>query len=335
MHFTIFLYNVLKIANHYKNRLQESLCCQSKRETNRCDLMNKNDSRIHESSKLNNLRRLADDTPSLARLIISGEWSCQQDDAKQVLEGVIKAWPRESKVNFFITGGGFIDFPWPEILSFKKFDNYHAAPEVIQALYNTAESTIHKILDRRTRSALSDRTDYITLGLDSSNEQGYSAELVALINLNNGSIHWTGKSYPNSNQERSLIRIHDLSTHFTNTKHGKLMILGCHDLKMFSNRGRAKSKSEWRINALKEIDRLLLTEKPTIVLQHPHTTDSIRSWGTEIKQLCYQGSSIESFLSSGRYHNWGDPPRSSLTDILQATKIGSTIDFVYESDKNW
>ncbi len=297
--------------------------------------MNKKGSQIHDISKLNNLGVCADDNPSLARLIISGEWSCQQDDAKQLLEDVIKAWPNNHKVNFFITGGGFIDFPWPEILSFKKFDNYHAAPEVIQALYNTAESTIHKILDRRTRSALSDRTDYISLGLDSSNEQGYSAELVALINLTNGSIHWTGKSYPNSNQERSLIRIHDLSTHFTNTKHGKLMILGCHDLKMFSNRGRAKSKSEWRINAIKEIDRLLLTEKPTIVLQHPHTTDSIRSWGTEIKQLCFQGSSIESFLSSGRYHNWGDPPRSSLTNILQATKIGSTIDFVYESDKNW
>lgn len=294
--------------------------------------MNKKGFANNEEKKIKNLKIFSDQNPSLARIIIAGAWNQRHYDANKLLKIVTDAWPENAKVEFLITGGGFVDFPWPNNIIIDKIDNINPDPEIINSLCDSAEPTIYKIIDKQIKNKLSSLTNYITLGLDSFSPQGYSIELVAFIDVNSGGIHWTGKSYPDSPQENSLIRINDISTHFLNTTSGKVMILGCHDLKLFSNRGRAVAKSEWRIKAREEIDNLLREEKPKVVLHHPHTTDSIRNWGTEISQLCYQGDSIEYFLSAGRYYNWGEPPRSPLSNILCSTKIGNTIDFVYESN---
>lgn len=299
-----------------------------------CKNMNKNVSN-DTIININNQRKLklfSDDNPPLARIVISGAWSQRHYDAKKLLEEVIEAWPENKKVEFLITCGGFIDFPWPNDLQLNKPDTINPDNEIINALCDSAEPVIHKVIDKNIRNKLKGLTNYVTLGLDSSNPQRYSVELVAVINTGNGKIHWTGKSYPNNDQEKSLIRINDMSTHFMNSKSGKVMVLGCHDLKMFSNRGRAVSKSEWRINARNELDTLLIEENPKIVIQHPHSTDSTRSWGTEIKQLCNQVDSIENFLSAGRYYRGSEKIRSPLSDVLNSTKIGQSIDFVYESN---
>jgi len=88
-------------------------------------------------------------------------------------------------------------------------------------------------------------TDYITLGVDSYKEKISTTrnyinqphiELVFLVDLKNNKFYWTGKSYPASGQQNGLVRITDLKSHFLDLNVGKLMILGCHDLMMFSNR---------------------------------------------------------------------------------------------------
>jgi len=295
--------------------------------------MNKKSSANHEEKRIKDLKIFQDPDPTLARIIIVGTWSQRHYDANKLLEIVTEAWPENTRVDFVITCGGFVNFPWPSNITIDKIDNINPYPELINSLCDSAEPIIYNIIDKKIGNKLSGLTNYITLGLDSFSPQGYSIELVAFIDVNSGEIHWTGKSYPDNPQEGSLIRINDMSTHFLNTRSGKAMILGCHDLKLFSNRGRAVAKSEWRIKAREDIDRLLIEEKPRIVLQHPHTTDSIRNWGTEISQLCYQGDSIENFLSAGRYYNWGEPQRSPLSDVLKSTKIGNSIDFVYESNQ--
>jgi len=104
-------------------------------------------------------------------------------------------------------------------------------------------------------------------------------------------------------------------------------------LKMFSNRGRAAAKSEWRKNVHREIDILLKNEQPEIVLHHPHTTSNSRSWKPELNELLSRIPTIN-YVSDGIYYNWGDPCRSTINDVRIQTKRGAVIDFIVTLDSN-
>jgi len=113
---------------------------------------------------------------------------------------------------------------------------------------------------------------------------------------------------------------------------GKVLVLGCHDLKMFSNRGRTSAgrvkENTWRKTVHKEIDQLIAREKPVIILQHPHTTDRYGSWYAEWNEISSRCPSDVSYISAGLYHNYGKPCRSSLTDVRKYTRRGPSLDFI-------
>jgi len=67
--------------------------------------------------------------------------------------------------------------------------------------------------------------------------------------------------------------------------------------------------------------------KPVVVLQHPHTTDSIRTWASAWNELVRELSSVQTYASAGRYYN-PRAERSKLYDVLENTKRGDTIDFI-------
>lgn len=152
--------------------------------------------------------------------------------------------------------------------------------------------------------------------------------MVALVDLRSGNYYWTGKSYPTSGQENGLIRFQDLETHFIDLPSGKVMILGCHDLNIFSLRGAAVTRNEWRIQTREDFYRLSKTEMPAVVLHHPHTTDSSRIWTAAWNELNRSLPSVEWYLSAGRYYNNGEGQRSHIDDVRQKTKNGHTIDFI-------
>lgn len=56
------------------------------------------------------------------------------------------------------------------------------------------------------------------------------------------------------------------------------MILGCHDLSVFNPRGKAVTKQPWRKEARLKFHRALQNEAPTVMLHHPHRTDSPLTW---------------------------------------------------------
>ena len=98
-----------------------------------------------------------------------------------------------------------------------------------------AEKCAQYVLDDDLVEKYSKITDYITLGIDSFKEKISTTknyigqlhiELVSLIDLKNNNFYWTGKSYPKSSQQRGLVRISDLKTHFFDLDVGKVMILG-------------------------------------------------------------------------------------------------------------
>ena len=283
-----------------------------------------------------------DPQPFLARIIIADKWRGRPGEAKRLLERIYDEWPKSKKVKFIITCGGFIEFDWPKSVSKKDIgDCKEPNLGAVNVLINEAEKCVKSILNKNLRRKLKTITDYISLGIDACKEripinQGYQCrlsrphiELVVLIDLINNRFYWTGKSYPTSEQERGLVRISDLTTHFLNLKVGKVMVLGCHDLNMFNNRN-WKNTGKWRRNIKIKLRNLAKKEKPVYVLQHPHTTVKVNTWRNAWSQLVAMLPSVEMYAGAGRYYEHDRKPSEydELYDVLKYTKRGDTIDFI-------
>jgi len=282
-----------------------------------------------------------DSKPFLARIVIAGNWEGKPEKAKKLLEDICKKWPKNRKVKFIMTCGGFIQFEWPKSLSRKDInDNKNPNKESVDILVKEAEKCAKFVLNEGLAEKLREFTDHITLGIDSYKEkisttQNYinqsHIELVFLIDLKNNKIYWTGKSYPTPNQQGGLVRITDLKKHFFYLEDiGKVMILGCHDLTIFNPR--SKNAKGWREEVNKEFNKIAKEEKPLIVLQHPHITDSIRTWAAAWSGLKKELPTVKLFASSGRYYNYGEE-RSEINDVLKKTKYGNTIDLIVRMKK--
>lgn len=276
-----------------------------------------------------------DPAPDLARIIIAGKWEGDRSQAGDLLDQVISRWPENKRVDCLITCGAFINFPIPSALP-EIVDNKYPNRAAVKGLIDAAEAEARKLLTEARREKLLEHTAYLTLGADSrkdrislSNVQIREAhiELVALVNLRENSYHWTGKSYPTGGQQEGLIRIRDHDSHFQQTPFGKVFLLGCHDLAVFHPRGKAVTKSQWRIDIRSDFYQLLNEEKPEIILHHPHTTDSTHTWQAAWNELSRSCDSIDKYLGAGIYYR-EEGERSSLPDVLDSTKRGQSIDFV-------
>lgn len=274
-----------------------------------------------------------DVNPSLARIIIAGDWNGDVQVARKLLEEIFEKWPKGKKVKCLITCGGFLNFSWPDYLP-DIGDNKNPNPHAVKNLQEEAERYIKSLLDGLYEK-LQDRADYLTIGIDSfkskiSTTKNYISErhveLVCLVDLEIKEHYWTGKSYPTSNQERGLVRISDLRSHFFDLDFGKVMVLGCHDLTIFNPR--SQNAKGWRRRINKEFRDLSKKEKPTLVLQHPHTTDSTLTWAAAWSGLRKILLTVEKYASAGRYYNPDGNPRSRLEEVLKKTKCGNTIDII-------
>lgn len=293
---------------------------------------------ILEGKKQNWTIELREDpNPSLAHIIIAGNWNGNVDVAGKLLEDIFEAWPKGKRVNFLITCGGFITFDWPSSLSYSDIgNNKFPDQKAVKFLVEEAGKNVELLLNNQLCRKLKECSRYMTVGIDTckskiSVTRNYinepHIELVFLIDLENGNYHWTGKSYPTPNQEKGLVRINDLRTHFFDSDFGKVLILGCHDLTVFNPRSDATAKG-WRKNVKDEFKILSKKENPLIVLQHPHTTDSAKIWVSAWNRLRKLLPTVEEYGSAGRYFNEDKPCRAELIDVLAKTKHGNTIDFV-------
>jgi hypothetical protein len=278
--------------------------------------------------------------PSIGRIIIKGPWKGNPDEAEKLLNDVYTKWPKGQKVKFLITCGGFIQFEWPEGISWEQVgDNRNPRNGAVNALIKEAEKCAKQVLSSGLGEKLREITDYITLGIDSYKEkismtQSYISELhietVFLVDLKTNQLYWTGKSYPTPGQQNGLVRITDLKTHFVNLSGaGKVMLLGCHDLTMFNNRNMDKTK-KWRKDIKTEFRQLAEEEKPVIVLHHPHTTVTTATWRNGWSMIRNTLPSVQEYASAGRYYE-EDRKKSDydpLNNVLEATRRGSTLDIV-------
>ena len=294
-------------------------------------------------SSNNNVERIEvkeDAYPSLGRIVIAGDWRGNIESAKNLLKEVHKKWPKEKKVKLLITCGGFIQFEWPKFLTSREIgDNKYPNKKAIDVLVSEAKKCARYVLGGGVGEKLRDLTDYLTFGVDSKKEKISTTknvisqphvELVILVDLKKNKLYWTGKSYPTSSQERGLIRISDLTSHFFDLEDvGKIMILGCHDLSIFNNRN-WESTGLWRKGIKLEFRELAKKEKPIFVLHHPHTTVKKRTWLVAWNTLQAILPSVEQYIGSGIYF---EPDRLNseydpIEDVLDETKYGNTIDII-------
>lgn len=277
--------------------------------------------------------------PLLSRIIIAKDWKGRKQESKEVIEEVSNNWPKGKKVKFLITCGGFIQFDWPMSVTRRSIgDNKYPNKEAVEALVKEGDKCAKFILSNGLREKLCESANYLTLGIDSYKEKISTThniigmphiELVFLIDLKTNKYYWTGKSYPTSSQEKGLIRISDLSKHYFELSDvGVVLVLGCHDLTVFNPR--SKNAKGWREKVNMDFRILARAMNPIIVLQHPHTTDSIWTWAAAWNGLKNDLPSVEIYASAGRYYN-SKGERSKLEDVLKKTKKGNTIDFIIRS----
>ena len=73
----------------------------------------------------------------------------------------------------------------------------------------------------------------------------------------------------------------DLESHLFKCGTERVLVLGCHDLNMFSSRAQANMKTgSQRYRRSQQMRELTRKFRPTMILHHPHSTDSPRIWST-------------------------------------------------------
>jgi hypothetical protein len=135
-------------------------------------------------------------------------------------------------------------------------DNRFLNPEAMAVLEREGRKCCERVLQAPLIKALRTHADYVTLGFDTFKEkisfaQAYipepHAEMVFVVDLRDGTSHFTAKSYPTPGQEKGLLRNTNLRNHFLELNGTQAMVLGCHDLTIFNPRSDAKTTG-WRLN---------------------------------------------------------------------------------------
>ena len=240
----------------------------------------------------------------IARLVVVGVPS-ERRVKNLVVKFISKA--KNKHFEFVITPGGFLSFDFPEGLE-RGIDIDKINEKQLQLLQKEAEEVISDFFGRLKDDdfqKLKKIADYFTIGIDGFNESRTKhIELIAVYNLKKEKvIRWTGKFYPTEYQKRSLIKFNDLDSHFIELNSQKIVILGCHDLKIYSPRGQAVANPNgYKKRIADKFKSKCKQFKPDIILQHPHETSSPKVWNIEWLKVQKDLPSVKHFASGINYY---------------------------------
>ena len=275
------------------------------------------------------------ENPQFGRLVMDGAWSGDPNAARSLLAD-LAAWLSQYHLKCLCTCGAFLRFNWPARLAHK--GNLNPDSKEIEILIDGAEQAVRRVLSEDVVAGLRQCCDYLTLGVDTKKlkisttynviDQPH-AELVCLVDLRKGTKHWTGKFYPTSQQQRTIIRNPDLRSHFVQLDGIPVMVMGCHDLSVYSPRGQAKA-SGWRKEVGADFRRLAQQQRPATILHHPHTAVKVGTWRQQWRQIEHELPTVTEYLGTGAYSyrdgGWVD--RDQLQAILASTKKGNILDVI-------
>ena len=272
----------------------------------------------------------------IARLIVTDKYydennSPDYDKLSILIRNFISQYHGRNEFEYIVTPGGFLTFAFPFNM-LHNVSTLYAEKYLIKDLQKEAEIAINrflKSLPKDVYAQLKEIADYFTIGIDGKNPANKQhVEFIAVFDFKQGKvIHWTGKFYPTEQQKKDLIKINDLSTHFIKLNNQKVLILGCHDLNVYSPRGKATASPDgWKKQVADGFKALSKDFDPEIVLQHPHSTDTPNIWNAAWRELERELPDVKHFASGINYSR-KDGVRSTLEAVLQKTKKGDVIDF--------
>jgi hypothetical protein len=229
----------------------------------------------------------------------------------------IKAKKQTTK--FLITPGGFSLGAFPD--NWNKGLGWQSSEGCLELLLPYAIPVADQVISERVIKAAKNTVKYITLNVDLRAETTAAhAELVAVFDVNARKIvGWTGKSYPTMKQENKMVHITNPATHLFDLGEDRAIILGCHDLNIFNGRARANQKVGGpRHKRCQEMLECFQDFNPTHVIQHPHGTDTWKSWNASWRQVnkTFPGASWASAIT---YAAGSGKCRAPLKEVLSRT----------------
>ena len=271
----------------------------------------------------------------IIRIIHKKQYDSQNKDKhlSMSFDTVSNSIPERIIYDYLITPGGFLSFKWP-ILDEKNPKSFVE----IEVLKKIAFDTIMNFwcsLKKGTKENICKHVKYITFSIDSENSIDSKifgcVQLVALFSTSKMKIiHITGKSYSTAGDIRNrIVEETNLDSHFVQVGSENICILGCHDLKMFSPRSKSLAKHK-KAKTISKMNSLLRRYKPSLILQHPHNTDTWEIWNTEWKSITRTHSFIKDYASAIRYYNGGSKKRKTLKDVLNRTASAYILDVIYD-----
>lgn len=275
----------------------------------------------------------------IARLIVTGKQYDKYGNPnisklEKLIEKFLATEYQKRTYEFILTPGGFLTFDFPDSLQ-HDLDIVKAEQQSVALLQKEANSYIATFFDSlnpTTLKKLKETADYFTIGIDGFNPTNYQhIELVAIYDLKKETIiSWTGKFYPTEGQKKDLIKINNLETHFIELNNQKVVILGCHDLNVFSPRGQATANPNgWKKQLADKFKSSCKKFNPEIILQHPHTTDTPNIWNLAWRTVEKELPNVKHFASGIKYYN-RNGVRGDIEKVLEKTKKGDVTDFYYD-----
>ena len=291
---------------------------------------------ISEGAHFWTINTIGSQSARYGRVVIDGAWAGDLNAARSLLRDVAAVLGPVHRLICLSMCGAFLRFEWPSEVPARG----NLAPDSgeLLALTGAAEKTVRELLTDDIVSALTTCCDHLTIGIDTKKDKVSTtynvisqphAELVCLVALRDRRIHWTGKFYPTPQQERSIIRFPELQSHFVELDGYRVMVLGCHDLSAYSPRGQAEA-GRWRKKASEDFRRLAVQYRPTVVLQHPHTTVKCRTWKQQWQRLEQEMPFVEQYLGTGAYSYRDDgwDARDEFERVLDSTQHGEIMSVV-------
>jgi len=254
-------------------------------------------------------------------------------ESTRILRSVLNKWDKSEHTCFLSTCGGF--FNW-------KVRDLELTTSWID-IANKCEHVLCRELKHLTSSfkRISRNIKYLTIGADffkDSSEEPFNtraphSELVAVYDIKKRKIvHITGKSHPTGAQKRNLIAA-PMESHFMRDENRRVLILGCHDLNMFSKRAYACNRAGGHVRQyMKWIMAKAKRLRIKTIIQHPHTTDSHRIWllgWAGVNKLLRP----DHYAGTGKYFDYSGEERSDLDEVLSYTRHGNVLDIVVSRDK--
>ena len=272
--------------------------------------------------------------PLVVRIVVEGSPSKSNAGARAMLMQAFepKNWPIPAKpVPFAVTPGGFVNARFPRSCDGRR--GWDSGPEDFKKLVPCMKKALRNVVTEEVLRAARPRAEFLTVGVDLSNGSVKSstsryasdthAEMVAVVNIGSGRIvRCTGKSYPVRWQERTLVQEADLESHLFRWGEKHVLVLGCHDLNMFSNRSYANQRPNKPLRKrCDEMRELVERFKPEIILHHPHSTDSPRIWSTAWGGARQKLPCGHTYASGIAYYNQkGNEPRRCFNDVRAGTR---------------